>query len=342
MQEKFPELPPVDPAALSEMHTLQQIIDTFSGLDIRAEKNQENNASDVDYSPLEAVTLPRGYINLRAIPSPDRLNINIPNDTFTLLTDDGTNLTRIVASKLLQEGHNVAVLRLAGITPNGSQPLPDGIESINLEDNSETTLTEALNRLNNNHGKISVLIHLDPTRASGSNLSAQEQTIVKSVFLLAKHSAGDLTESASKGFSAFMTVTHLDGQFGLSQTYSADPVSGGLFGLIKTVGLEWGDVFCRAVDLKPGLDEKTSAEMIIDELYDPTAYSLKPATQNPVGLPLSLPNRKWKVKHEKADHYKRLHRSGQRWRARYYSRMCKGDGKRISLPLHSFRSINTG
>ncbi len=269
MQEKFPELPPVDPAALSEMHTLQQIIDTFSGLDIRAEKNQENNASDVDYSPLEAVTLPRGYINLRAIPSPDRLNINIPNDTFTLLTDDGTNLTRIVASKLLQEGHNVAVLRLAGITPNGSQPLPDGIESINLEDNSETTLTEALNRLNNNHGKISVLIHLDPTRASGSNLSAQEQTIVKSVFLLAKHSAGDLTESASKGFSAFMTVTHLDGQFGLSQTYSADPVSGGLFGLIKTVGLEWGDVFCRAVDLKPGLDEKTSAEMIIDELYDP-------------------------------------------------------------------------
>lgn len=269
MQEKFPELPPVEAAALSEMHTLQQIIDTFSGLDVLPEKNQDNNTLEVDLSPREESSLPRGYVNLKAIPLPDRLNVNLPDDSFTLLTDDGTGLTRNVASKLLHEGHKVAVLRLAGISPNGNQPLPDGIESIDLKDNSETTLTDALNSLKSKYGRISVLIHLDPARSDTSNLSTQEQTIVKSVFLLAKHVAGDLTESASEGFSAFMTVTHLDGQFGLSQANSADPVSGGLFGLTKTVSLEWDDVFCRAVDLKPGLDVKTAAEIVVNELYDP-------------------------------------------------------------------------
>ncbi len=269
MQEKFPELPSVEAAALSEMHTLQQIIDAFSGLDLAAGKNQENNSQNDEIASLEESPLPRGYVNLKAIPLPDRLNVNLPKETFTLLTNDGTGLTPNVALNLIREGHKVAVLRLAGISPNGSQPLPDGIDSIDLKDNSETTLTEALNSLKSKHGRISVLIHLDPTRAGNSSLSAHEQTILKSVFLLAKHVAGDLSESALKGFSAFMTVTHLDGQFGLSQDNSSDPVSGGLFGLTKTVSLEWDDVFCRAVDLKPGLDDKTSAEMVVNELYDP-------------------------------------------------------------------------
>jgi hypothetical protein len=268
MQEKYPQLPSVDAAALSDMHTLQQIIDAFSGLEPSTSKVLESSAPEEDTVDLEVSSLPRGYINLKALPLPDRLSAKSPKGTFTLLTDDGTGLTTGLAANLLSEGHTVAILSLAGISPTGKQTLPAGVDRLELKDNSESTLIEALDNLKNKHGRISVLIHLDPTSVENSNLSSHEQSIVKTVFLLAKHAAGDLANSASNGFSAFMTVTHLDGQFGLSQSNSADPVSGGLFGLTKTVSLEWDGVYCRSIDLKPGLDEKASAEIIINELYD--------------------------------------------------------------------------
>jgi acyl transferase domain-containing protein len=268
MQEKFPHLPAVDAAALSDMHTLQQIIDSFSGLGASKEKTEaKTSEKNVEMEP-EVSSLPRGYVTLKAVPLPDRLSITLPEGSQTLLTDDGTGLTARVAENLLKEGHKVAVLTLAGVTSTEQRALPSGVENITLTDNSETTLAEALNTVKNKYGQISVMIHLDPAHSGSASLSHQEQSIVKSVFLLAKLVAGDLSASAAKGFSAFMTVTHLDGQFGLSQSNSADPVSGGLFGLTKTVSLEWDGVYCRSVDLKPGLEEKTTAEIITSELYD--------------------------------------------------------------------------
>ena len=48
-----------------------------------------------------------------------------------------------------------------------------------------------------------------------------------------------------------------------------EPVSGGLFGLTKTLNLEWDDVFCRAVDLQPEMDPELAAKYIVAELSDP-------------------------------------------------------------------------
>ena len=75
--------------------------------------------------------------------------------------------------------------------------------------------------------------------------------------------------AGKNGYAAFITVTHLDGQFGLSLDSSIEPISGGLFGLTKTLNLEWDDVFCRAIDLHPGLDLQLAADCITAELFDP-------------------------------------------------------------------------
>ena len=48
-----------------------------------------------------------------------------------------------------------------------------------------------------------------------------------------------------------------------------DPISGGLFGLVKTLNLEWESVFCRALDISPELDSETTAKRVIAELHDP-------------------------------------------------------------------------
>jgi len=87
-----------------------------------------------------------------------------------------------------------------------------------------------------------------------------EKSILKSVFLIAKHLKKSLT-AHSRSF---------DGELGLGQKQSfQNPISGGFFGLTKTLNMEWEHVFCRAIDLSQELGDSISAELIIAELYDP-------------------------------------------------------------------------
>ena len=66
-----------------------------------------------------------------------------------------------------------------------------------------------------------------------------------------------------------MVVVRMDGEFGLGNRIDFDPISGGLFGLVKTLNLEWESVFCRAVDISPELDNENAIRRIIAELHDP-------------------------------------------------------------------------
>ena len=96
-----------------------------------------------------------------------------------------------------------------------------------------------------------------------------QKALVKLIFLAAKHLKPALTAAGMQGRAVFMTVTHLDGAFGLGQENDFNPVMGGLFGLVKTLNLEWESVFCRALDLHPTLSAGQQIGCILAELYDP-------------------------------------------------------------------------
>jgi hypothetical protein len=67
----------------------------------------------------------------------------------------------------------------------------------------------------------------------------------------------------------FATVARLDGAFGLAGDRDFSAAAGGLFGLVKTLALEWPAVFCRAVDLHPEVPAELAAELLAAELRDP-------------------------------------------------------------------------
>jgi acyl transferase domain-containing protein len=156
-----------------------------------------------------------------------------------------------------------------------SQTLPAEINGVVLADMSEEHLQQQLNAIANKYGSIGTFIHLNPlTQSNPDNILSHisEKAILKHVFLMAKHLKKSLNEAALQGRSCFLTVTRLDGEFGLGQsdhTINASVISGGLFGLAKTLNLEWEPVFCRAVDLHPEMDEDKATENIIAELHDP-------------------------------------------------------------------------
>lgn len=71
------------------------------------------------------------------------------------------------------------------------------------------------------------------------------------------------------GRASFVTVTRLDGRLGFAGT--ADPVTallGGVGGVVKTLAAEQPSLFCRALDIEPGIAPEQLAESVTAELFD--------------------------------------------------------------------------
>ncbi|MGB1253867.1 MAG: SDR family NAD(P)-dependent oxidoreductase [Candidatus Promineifilaceae bacterium] len=176
----------------------------------------------------------RNVVQLKALPHPDHLTLTAGR---CLLTDSGSAHTNAVATALRTSGWDVATLQLPAVF-------------------DEAGLQQSLGQF----GRIHALIHLD-----GSGDAA---TSLKQLFFIAKHLRSSL-DVDSETRPTFMTVSQLDGALGLAGENNFDPIRGGLFGLTKTMGLEWPDIYCRALDLHPDYSADDVAALVSAELHDP-------------------------------------------------------------------------
>ncbi len=212
------------------------------------------------------------------LPTPDFWEFTLPHSRTCLLTDDGSLTTNKLAKLLSERGWQVVVLSFPqpivsvdaqGLVVRHRLPLPQGINRIELTDLSEQQLQQKLAVISETYGAIGAFIHLHPEdQVRDVKL---EKSILKYVFMLAKHLKRSLNQAALTGRSCFLCVARLDGELGLGTSIDFSAISGGLFGLTKTLNLEWENVFCRAIDLSPELNPETSAHSIIAELHDPNA-----------------------------------------------------------------------
>ena len=91
--------------------------------------------------------------------------------------------------------------------------------------------------------------------------------LVTNAFRLMRAAGPVLEESAARGGASVLTVSRLDGSFGLSGLgTAASPVSGALAGLAKTAACEWPSVNCKAMDVDAAFDvPEGAARMIVEE-----------------------------------------------------------------------------
>lgn len=213
---------------------------------------------------------------VKYLPEPDMMNVTLPAGSICLLTDDGTPLTAEAAAQLTARGWKVVVLAFPAEIVGTNVPLPAGVTRVTLADTTETHLQSALETIANTHGPVAAFVHLNaPARVlagappNGNFFIEQEKSLLKHIFLLAKHLKKPLNEAAEAGFACFVTVVRLDGAFGTTRSGDAGAIAGGLFGLTKSVNLEWPEVYCRALDLSDGLPDAETAAQLVRELHDP-------------------------------------------------------------------------
>ena len=215
----------------------------------------------------------RGVVNLKPLPAPDQLNIHFPEGHSAIVVDDGTVLTEKIVDRFNQLGMSSVVLRLPQAVVPRRRRLPQSVNQVQLEDLSEEQLSKGLGEAARQYGPTAVFIHLQTVCSDcsdeGLHFSEHGKQILQEVFLAAKHLKPSLNDAASQGRAVFMSVVRLDGEFGLGNSTDFDPVSGGLFGLVKSLNLEWESVFCRAIDLHPDIDADQAVEFIMSELMDP-------------------------------------------------------------------------
>lgn len=204
---------------------------------------------------------------LKPLPAPDRLLCDFPKDAVCIVTDDGTPNTLAIAKTLQRLGCSVVVLSLPLAVVSERASLPNDIPRIALEGLDEMHLVDQLPA--NTGG----LIYLHPYFTADPNgalcASEKEKSLIKHVFLLAKHLKQSLNGAAQAGRSFFITLTRLNGRLGLGEEINTSPCAGGLFGLTKSLKHEWPAVFCRALDMNPQFDPETVARLLVAELYDP-------------------------------------------------------------------------
>jgi hypothetical protein len=192
------------------------------------------------------------------------------------VTDDGSPITVQLVRALSRQGSKVVVLSFPLSLVPDRLPLPEGTIRVELTDLSEVHLQTKVKNLMTSYGSISTFIHLHPrsphTQDRDLSVPEVDQAIVRQVFLLAKHLKSTLTAAqdvSQNGRACFLSVTWLDGAFGLTRNIDFSAIAGGLFGLTKTLSHEWPNVFCRGIDFSPEMKTAAVVEAILAEMHDP-------------------------------------------------------------------------
>ncbi|HET8932562.1 MAG TPA: SDR family oxidoreductase [Polyangiales bacterium] len=183
------------------------------------------------------------------------------------MSSDGGELTRLVVERLLADGWQVAVLAVREELV--AAQLPEGVKQYVVSAPDEAVVRRTLTQLQDDLGGLDAAVHLDAASDSAAldpDVWARRKLALRTWLLATSQLQAGLAKREQR--AAYLTVSRLDGQFGLSGN-AFDPFAAALFGLTKSVAREWPDVFCRALDLSQPMAADDAAKAVLHELYDP-------------------------------------------------------------------------
>ncbi len=276
VQDELPELPELNASELSELRTLGEIVDYM-----KAQVSASGGAAASSVAATTAVAgsaseiadekAPSSIAQIVALSAPDALQVNTPTENVALVVDDGSKITALLMSALEAKGWKPAVLRLPKAIVKPCASVAKSIPCVVMADTSEGALVDSLATIQKDIGNIGAVFAIQPTIAStkkGVSYPEASKALMLNSFLLAKHLKVTLNTAAETGRSAFVSVVRMDGSLGYGIANGEDLIQGGLFGLTKTLKLEWPNVHCRSIDIASSTKAEEATNVILAELYD--------------------------------------------------------------------------
>ena len=258
LRSQLPGAPEIKPEHLGSLQTLQQMVDFLAG-----PQGGSNPAAAV-LSPVTSATSSAlasspGDISSAAVTAPAPVIARGAQQTV---------MRQVVRPVTLSPHEHRETLRLpAGahvwLVDDGS-PLAAHVETLLKAKRLSVQRGGVEHKFTGARaGKPNALLVLAP--AAGC-----DERFLQRALQLMQQASPALRKAGASGESAalLVTVSRLDGRFGFgAMSERADPVSGGLAGLVKTARLEWPDVQCKAIDIDPvSMDTADAARQIVEEM----------------------------------------------------------------------------
>ncbi|MCX6925546.1 MAG: phosphopantetheine-binding protein, partial [Verrucomicrobia bacterium] len=160
------------------------------------------------------------------------VQIHLEPGAVVWLVDDGTDLARQIERELAVLGYQVSRKSLVALS---TQETPERLGGLIVLATAGAT-------------------HADPIAAS---------------FAVIQRAGPGLRRAAKAAGSVLVTVSRMDGRFGLQGLNGqSNPLSGGLAGITKTAQHEWPEVHCKAIDLDADSKDKgKAARSIVREIF---------------------------------------------------------------------------
>ncbi|HOI43035.1 MAG TPA: SDR family NAD(P)-dependent oxidoreductase, partial [Elusimicrobiales bacterium] len=237
LQEKLPQAPRITPEQLGTIRTLRQVAAHLNAG--AAPAPVVPSKAPATSAPAMETELTREVLRLADLdPAARGEKLNLDRSLPVWISDDGSNLADAVVKDLSGRGYKAEKVPLEG------RAVP---------------------------AALAALVILAPAAKLGRKdfWPVSSEDFLKKTFRLVRLAGPALRAAGKKGGSCLLTVSRLDGAFGLAGLKAEqDPVFGGLAGLAKTAGHEWPEVACRALDAASGWDHTVSvARAVADELF---------------------------------------------------------------------------
>ncbi|OGR44486.1 MAG: hypothetical protein A2X35_00010 [Elusimicrobia bacterium GWA2_61_42] len=236
LQERLPSAPRITPEQLGAIRTLRQVAAHLTA----------GAAPAPVPAPAAAAAKTFESEIVREVLKTAELDLSAPRQAVPLdkklpiwVTEDGSALSAAIVKNLVERGHAAKTVSLDETAVPGTG--------------------------------LAGLVIIAPAVKLGKKdfWNGTSEAFLKKAFSLTR-AAGPALKAAGKASGAvLMTVSRLDGAFGISGLKSEqDPVFGGLAGLAKTAGHEWPEVSCRALDAAADWTHTVSvAQAVADELF---------------------------------------------------------------------------
>jgi NAD(P)-dependent dehydrogenase (short-subunit alcohol dehydrogenase family)/acyl carrier protein len=237
LQERLPEAPVIKPEHLGTLHNLRDIAAFLAG---SSEKSEEWGVrSEVKKpAPHSSLLTPHSSLErsvVRAVPLTNatvRPALRLQPGALIWIASDDEELSRALDQRLRAQGYRSRCLAIADI------------------------------RRLERPAALSALV-------IAAKRQPEDEAFLKNALFGLQHAGPALRVAGQQGGALFVTVSRLDGAFGLVDLDAGrDPLDGGLAGLAKTVGHEWPDVHCKAIDLADDFaDANEAAAVLVEEMF---------------------------------------------------------------------------
>ncbi len=233
LQERLPDAPAVKPEHLGTLHSLRQIAEFLAGTEAATPPAAEATPPAAPAAPpIASPSLERRVVC--AVPlaeGPRRERVRLAPGAEIWLTSDDADLAGRLEERLLGRGFRTRPAPAVAFRTMEPPPALGG------------------------------LVVLAPDGRADDDL-------LKDVLFAAQRAAPALRRTGRDGGAIFVTVSRMDGAFGLGDLDpDREPVDGGLAGLAKTAAWEWPEVRCKAIDLgRDWADAEEAADALTEEL----------------------------------------------------------------------------